>query len=274
LHISFFQALRCYPLPTDIKSTASLKYIGTAFAYNKIVAKKEEKMKRFLLLLFLSLFFFWGCGTSNTYVKKQTIDPKIFNTKYSYKPPSSNSGSLWPGNSVRSGMLFQDRKARYLGDTVTIIVSEDISAVGKANTNSDASNENSYSIPYIFGQKGVNYHNRDWSNFLKTQRTNKFKGSGTTSRSNKMKATLTGQVIEVLPNGNLRIAAKKFMTINGEQQYILLTGIIRPEDIASDNIVYSKNIADAQIEYNGKGILSRSQKTGWASILLSILWPF
>lgn len=89
-----------------------------------------------------------------------------------------------------------------------------------------------------------------------------------------MNATLTGQVIEVLPNGNLRVAAKKFLTINGEQQYILLTGIIRPEDISSSNVVYSKNIADAQIEYNGKGILSRSQKTGWASILLSILWPF
>ena len=231
-------------------------------------------MKKLFLLLFLSLFFFWGCAGDNNNVKKQTIDPKIFNTKYNFKPPVNNQGSLWPGNSVRSGMLFQDRKARYLGDTVTIIVSEDISAVGKANTNADASNENSYSIPYIFGHKAVNYHNRDWSNFLKTSRSNKFKGAGTTSRSNKMSATLTGQVIEVLPNGNLRVAAKKFLTINGEQQYILLTGIIRPEDIASSNVVYSKNIADAQIEYNGKGILSRTQKTGWASILLSILWPF
>jgi flagellar L-ring protein precursor FlgH len=231
-------------------------------------------MKQLILLLFISLLFFWGCGENNSIVKNQTINPNLFNKKVNYSPPSSTEGSIWPGDSVRTGMLYQDRKAQFLGDTVTIVVSEDMSAVGSANTDSNASNENSYSIPYIFGHNAANYHNRDWSNFLKTSRTNKFKGAGTTSRSNKMSATLTGEVVEVMPNGNLRIAAKKFLTINGEQQHILLTGIVRPDDISSDNVIYSKNIADAQIEYNGKGVLARSQKVGWASILLSILWPF
>ncbi len=231
-------------------------------------------MKRNLLFCLIISFIIAGCLGSDKNVMKQTIDPKIFNTKFDYKPPSNNEGSLWPGDSIRSGMLFQDRKARYLGDTVTVIVSEDISAVGTANTNSEATNENYYSIPYIWGQSGKNYHNKDWSNFLKTKRENTFKGKGSVSRSNKMSAKITAQVIEVLPNGNLRIAGKKFITINGEQQYILLTGIVRPDDIKADNTVLSQSIADAQIEYSGKGILSAKQKRGWASVILDLIWPF
>ena len=231
-------------------------------------------MKRNLLLCVLISFIIGGCLGSDKNVMKQTIDPKIFNTKFDYKPPANNEGSLWKGDSIRSGMLFQDRKARYLGDTITVIVSEDISAVGTANTNSEASNENYYSIPYIWGHSATNYHNKDWSNFLKTKRENSFKGKGSVSRSNKMNAKITAQVIEVLPNGNLRIAGKKFLTINGEQQYILLTGIVRPDDIKADNTVYSQSVADAQIEYSGKGILSAKQKRGWASIILDLIWPF
>ncbi len=226
----------------------------------------------YIVLAFI-LIFAYGCGTYSN-VKKETINPNIFKTKFEYHPSHQTEGSLWPGDKVRSGMLFQDRKARYLGDTVTILISEDISAVGKADTQSDASNENYYSIPYIFGQSGTNYHNRDWSNFLKTKRSNTFKGKGSVSRSNKMTAKITAQVVEVMPNGNLRVAGKKFITINGEQQYLLITGVVRPDDIASDNTILSEKLADVQIEYNGRGILSAKQKRGWASILLDLIWPF
>ncbi len=230
------------------------------------------KYLKCLLLLTIPVFI-TGCMSNNN-VKKETINPNIFKTKFDYHPTHQTEGSLWPGDKVRSGMLFQDRKARYLGDTVTVLISEDISAVGKADTQSDASNTNYYSIPYIFGQSGANYHNRDWSNFLKTKRSNNFKGKGSVSRSNKMTAKITAQVIEVMPNGNLRIAGKKFITINGEQQYLLITGVVRPDDIASDNTILSEKLADVQIEYNGRGILSAKQKRGWASILLDLIWPF
>jgi len=234
----------------------------------------EEKMKNNIFFLLVVILMLNGCLGSDNNVMKQTIDPKIFNAKFDYKPPTNNEGSLWPGDSIRSGMLFQDRKARYLGDTITVVISEDISAVGKADTNSEATNENYYSIPYIWGQSATNYHNKDWSNFLKTKRENSFKGKGTVSRSNKMSAKITAQVVQVLPNGNLQIAGKKFITINGQQQYILLTGTIRPDDIKADNTVMSEAIANAQIEYSGKGILSAKQKRGWASVILDLIWPF
>ncbi len=231
-------------------------------------------MERKLFLLILISLIISGCVGSDSNVKKQTIDPEIFNTKFNYQATPNNEGSLWPGDSVRTGMIFQDRKARYLGDSITVVISEDISAVGKSDTNSAASDKNSYGIPYIFGKSGINYHNKDWSHFLETSRKNEFKGAGTVSRSNKMSAKITAQVIEVLPNNNLRIAGKKYITINGEQQYILLTGIVRGDDIAADNTVLSAAIADAQIEYNGKGILSSKQTRGWASVLLDMIWPF
>ncbi len=230
-------------------------------------------MIRIFIGLIISIFLF-SCASQKQNVKIKSINPEIFNTKVNYKAPEHQSeGSLWPGDNVRKGKLFEDRKAHYLGDIVTIVINEDISAVGEANTDINGKNEDSYSFPYI-GGKNASKWSRDWSTFIKNSRSNKFSGKGKTSRSNKMKAIISARIIDILPNGNLRIAGRKYLTINGEKQYIYITGIVRPDDIRFDNTVDSKYIADVQIEYSGKGVLAAKQKTGWGTKILNLLWPF
>ena len=230
-------------------------------------------MHRFFIFAIL-IFLISGCAQQKQYVKVKEINPDIFKTKIAYKAPEHQSeGSIWPGDNVRKGKLFEDRKAHYLGDIVTVVISEDISAVGEADTDINGKNEDSYSFPYI-GGKDASKWSRNWKLFLKNSRSNKFSGKGKTSRRNKMKAVLSARIVEILPNGNLRIAGKKYITINGEKQYIFLTGIVRPDDIRFDNTIESKYIADVQIEYSGKGVLAAKQKTGWGTKILNLLWPF
>jgi len=229
-------------------------------------------MKNLWILFFV--IFLTACAGQNQTVQIRKIDKSIFSTKVQYNAPQYHTeGSIWPGDNVRFAELFEDRKARYLGDIVTVVVDEDISAVGEANTDVNGQNEDSYSFPYI-GGKDASKWSRNWSTFIKDTRTNKFSGKGTTSRSNKIKALISARVVEVLPNGNLRIAGRKFITINGEKQYIYITGIIRPDDIRYDNTIDSKYVADMQIEYTGKGVLAAKQRVGWGTKILNILWPF
>ena len=231
-------------------------------------------MYKNFLIFYILILFLVSCASQKQTVEIKKIDPGILNTKVRYTAPEYQSeGSLWPGDGVRQGKLFEDRKAHYLGDIVTIVINEDISAVGEADTDINGKNEDTYSFPYI-GGKDASKWSRNWGSFIKNSRSNKFSGKGKTSRKNQMKAVISARIIDILPNGNFRIAGKKYITINGEKQYIYITGIIRPDDIKFDNTVDSRYIADVQIEYSGKGVLAAKQKTGWGTKILNLLWPF
>jgi flagellar L-ring protein precursor FlgH len=114
----------------------------------------------------------------------------------------------------------------------------------------------------------------DPSKLVGTNYENDFSGSGTTTRKEDLVATLTTRVVEVFPNGNLRIEGGKTVTVNNEDQIIVLTGIVRPNDISPQNIVNSKNVLDAKIAYTGKGVISDKQKPGWMVRILDNVWPF
>jgi flagellar L-ring protein precursor FlgH len=103
---------------------------------------------------------------------------------------------------------------------------------------------------------------------------NKFSGSGKTTRAEDLVATLTTQVIEVYPNGNMKIRGGKSVTVNNENQIIYLTGIVRLYDVMADNTVDSGNILNAQISYTGKGSISDKQRPGWLGRILDNTWPF
>jgi flagellar L-ring protein precursor FlgH len=89
-----------------------------------------------------------------------------------------------------------------------------------------------------------------------------------------MTASIGCTVVEVLPNGNLVIRGSREIEVNGETQYIVLEGVVRPVDVASDNTVKSTQIADAKIYYTGRGVLTDKQKPGWLARLLDHIWPF
>lgn len=168
--------------------------------------------------------------------------------------------------SDRVQSLFSDYKAHRVGDIVTIYIVEFSSASNSATFNNQSQNETSVSsdgtgalnfIP-IFGFSG--------------KYGNKYKGDGTVTQRGQLKAKLSARIVEISPTGMLKIEGRKVVNINGDRQTTILSGWVRPEDITSDNIVYSYNIADAEIQYKGKGIASSAPKPGLITRIIN--WIF
>ena len=103
---------------------------------------------------------------------------------------------------------------------------------------------------------------------------NDFDGEGETTRSGSFNTTIAVRVIEVLPNGNLVIEGKKETRLNNELQYIVLSGLVRPVDISTDNTVLSSKISDSRLEYSGSGVIADEQSPGWGRRILDNVWPF
>ena len=101
-----------------------------------------------------------------------------------------------------------------------------------------------------------------------------FKGKGKTTRTENMTAQISARVLQVLPNGNLVIRGSREITVNYEKQLITIQGVIRPADVTPENTIQSNYIADAKIEYIGKGDVSRQQRQGWLTRILDYVWPF
>jgi len=221
--------------------------------------------------LLFGLMFLFGCSNMTEVQKREVLFP-IFPTK---EEPLSE-GSLWREDG--RGFLFSDRKAKRIGDTVTVkilessLASQAAKAESSRSSSVDASINSFLNAPLHFGLKNI------WPGGLRPEIKSKmesdFKGEGTTSRSSKIIATLTCHVVAVLPNGNLLIEGQREMFINREREYIKLRGIVRPEDIGPDNTVLSTFLADARIEYGGRGIISDKQRPGFLGRLLDLLWPF
>lgn len=183
-------------------------------------------------------------------------------------PPS---GSIWPGERA-TNMLFADRRARYINDIITIIIDEDSSGENSANTKTG---RDSSATAGIAGITQAFPDKRMVSKYeLGGSSTNSLKGSGNTSRDGKLKARITAQVTRVLENGNLVIEGKRQLTVNKEDQYIIISGIVRPDDISSDNIVSSQYVADAKIIYTGKGVINDKMRPGWLTRVIDWVWPF
>lgn len=188
--------------------------------------------------------------------------------------PPQTAGSLWTES---RGSLFQDMKGRTVGDIVTVVIVEKASASKEATTETDRTSTMSAGIDKLFGfEKNIGYLNStiDPSALVEASATNDFSGGGKTERKENLVATLTTQVIEVLPNGNLRIEGNKTVTVNSETQIVKLSGIVRPSDISPNNLVDSKNILNARIAYVGEGVISDKQQQGWLVRGLDQIWPF
>lgn len=152
-----------------------------------------------------------------------------------------------------AGGLYADARARRVGDLVTIIIVERAEATSAASTGSER--EGSLKI-------GPGQGLLDFIPLLGAAGGSSFDGSGRTARSGSVKAQMTARVVEVLPGGALLLEGRQTIVINAEQQEIVLTGIVRPEDISRENTVLSTYVADAQIVVRGTGALGAQQKPG------------
>lgn len=224
-------------------------------------------MKRFLVAL--SALMLSGCVVQQTEVVSPTFDQQL-------KPPAQNysNGSIWQASTIA---LTEDGKARRIGDIVTIIVTETASASKQAATATGRSSKISAGIPNMLGleeSKIITSNFADLSKLLNASASSSFDGSGSTSRKETLTATISAKVIDVLPNGNLKIEGRRNVKVNYEDQIVTVKGTIRQRDITAENTINSIYVADAQISYSGEGIISDRQKPGWLMNVLDKLWPF
>jgi len=207
-----------------------------------------------------------GCSSHMKTVKTEIPVPQEPTVVHEKTP-----GSLWPGERSNN-MLFADRKARYLNDIITVVVDEDSSGKNKADTKTS---RDSSTTAGIAGITQASPDHRILSKYeLGGSSTNELKGKGETSRDGTLEARISARVVRVMENGNLVIEGKKQVTINAEDQYIILSGVVRPDDISSDNVVSSQYIADAKIVYTGEGVVNDKMRPGWLTRIVDWVWPF
>jgi flagellar L-ring protein precursor FlgH len=185
-------------------------------------------------------------------------------------------GTIWAGeNSANS--LFADRRAKRVNDVVTIVVSESSVGGNNANTTTSRDTTNSSSVTSFLGlESGVLDLLRKGTTSISSggASSNSLKGVGQTKRDGNLTATMSARVMNILENGNFIIEGRRQVTVNAEDQYLILTGIIRPDDIATDNTILSQYLADAKIVYTGKGVVDDKMRPGWLTRIVDWVWPF
>ncbi|MDR0354433.1 MAG: flagellar basal body L-ring protein FlgH [Deltaproteobacteria bacterium] len=191
-------------------------------------------------------------------------------------PAVKTEGSLFSEDSRPN--LFSDMKAQRVGDIITINIVETSRANKTANTSTRRSNSLDASIDSLFGLEapgklptpmGMNLTGGVSGGY-----NSQFSGSGSTSRNENITAKISARIVQVLPNDNLVVRGTQEILVNNEKQYITIQGVVRPADVATDNTVLSTYLADARIEYTGKGDLTNKQREGWLSRALDKIWPF
>jgi flagellar L-ring protein precursor FlgH len=192
-------------------------------------------------------------------------------------PVKAYEGSLWKDNGPLCE-LFIDPKARRVGDIVTISVVETSTASNAADTNTSRNSSISAQISNLLGLENYDRFPSgsgfDPFGSIEASANSTFKGAGVTNRSGNLAASITARVTEVMPNGNLKILGVREITINKEKQFLTLTGVIRPTDISSENIILSTYISDAKILYTGTGVVNERQTPGWLARVFDVVWPF
>ena len=231
-----------------------------------------------MLAVLLTGLTLLGSGCATVMPEKQVFHPA---TPPEYKFIEPTHGGIYQvGQEVR---LFEDVKARRVGDLITIILSERTSASKSAKTSTDRATSIDVQTPTLLGAvptfntPGFLPLDSNRNNTLETKlgSSNSFEGEGDSNQSNSLTGSITVTVADVLPNGNLVVRGEKWLTLNQGEEYIQISGIVRQQDVRTDNTVLSTLVADARIAYSGKGMLASANKPGWlARFFNSPIWPF
>jgi flagellar L-ring protein precursor FlgH len=169
--------------------------------------------------------------------------------------------------------LYSDRRARDVGDLLTITLTESTTAQTTANTSTNKESEVSIGSPTIFGAP-VTLGGKDILS-ASAAGTRDFTGKGTSAQSNRLQGSVTVTVMQRLPNGNLVVQGAKNLRLNQGDELVQVQGIVRAGDIAPDNTIPSSRVADARIVYGGRGPVAQSNAMGWLSRFFnSALTPF
>lgn len=206
------------------------------------------------------------------------VDPKPNDPAFapveasSLEAPRQINGAIYQAplaQSYTQVSFFEDRTARRVGDILTIRLVEATSAKKEAETEIKKDTGVTVPEPTLF-QRVTDFG-------LQTNVSNQldFKGESDSDLKNSLQGSITVTVVEVLPNGVLRVRGEKWMTLNKGDEYIRISGLVRPDDVASDNSVPSILLADARIAYSQTGAMGHANSMGWLSQFFNgPLWPF
>lgn len=189
------------------------------------------------------------------------------------RPTSRGEGGAINGSIYQAGVsrtLFEDRRARYVGDTMTITIAETTSASTNSNTNVSKTSSTTASIPTVSGLPGKSLQGLS----LSADSDHSLVGAGDAAAKNVFTGNITVTVIEVLPNGNLLVSGEKQVSIGHGTEYIRLSGVVNPYFISTANTISSANVADARIEYKESGAISEAQVMGWLARFFMNVLPF
>ncbi|MEZ5565142.1 MAG: flagellar basal body L-ring protein FlgH [Gammaproteobacteria bacterium] len=195
--------------------------------------------------------------------------------KYPPAPPVNydampvTSGTIY--QPARGLSLFDDVKARRIGDTVTIRLAERTQASKSASTDAKKDSSIDTGAPILLGGGVTSNGDPVLSNKWSTAQ--EFGGTGSSSQSNRLDGNITVTVADVYPNGNLLVRGEKWLTLNQGQEFVQISGIVRPVDIGTDNSVPSFKVADARITYSGSGTLADANRPGLLTRFFMKLWP-
>jgi flagellar L-ring protein FlgH len=210
-------------------------------------------------------------------VSKSASNAAILAVAITALASGARADSLWPaGASAPARSMFADRKASTKGDILTIVVSE--SAVAQSSQSKKSERESSLDdavqqFLFTAATSALGTHKGELP-ATKLGGKATYSGGGQVNNSQSISARAAVLVSDVLPNGNLVIEGVRIVTFSGETQYVVLHGIVRADDIARDNTVFSTNIADARVEFYAEGQLTDAQKRGWLTKLYEKLRPF
>lgn len=187
--------------------------------------------------------------------------------------PDDSTGSLWAPDNSRAYM-FEDRRASRVGDIVVVQIVEEHRGSKSANTSTDRqSSLESSAGGSLFGMDHI-LHKISETLGISVENSSEFEGEGSTSRQDSLTGTIAARVVEVFPNGDLRIRGKRQVIVNSEKQTMTIGGIVRRIDLDTTNTVLSSAVADAEISYTGLGVVDEVQRPGWATRLWNWITPF
>ncbi|CAM2067056.1 Flagellar L-ring protein [Sulfidibacter corallicola] len=204
-----------------------------------------------------------------------TIEP--FEIDETPSPQIYAPGSLFTDQNIASGMI-SDTKAFRLNDIILIRIAESFNATTNARTATTRENEASLKIPNLLGLEKT--HTQFFGEgttdgtLVGATSDSSHTGDGSTQRSETFTGSVAGRVIRVLPNGYLVVQGQKHLRVNGEQVQFYLSGIVNPLLVEKDNSITSSQIADLNVYYHGRGVVSGLQNPGFFSRVLHAIWPF
>jgi len=220
--------------------------------------------KLVLLLLFLCL----NSACSTVPVQEPDNAPVIMAAD---PAPTIIDGAIYRASNNR--FLFEDVRARRIGDVINVVLEERTDATKAASTSTNKASGVNVPGPTLLGGKVQALGREILSTDINS--ASEFSGQADSTQSNRLSGSVAVTVTHKLPNGNLWIQGQKTLTLNQGSEIVKVSGQIRPTDIAPNNTVLSSQIADAQITYGGTGLLADANTAGWLTrVFHSPFWPF